>query len=163
MRKSDWILSFVFVVALGVIGCEKQESAPSTPATPATPSTPAAPAPSAAADSAPAAVPAAPTTPDATPAAAAAAANESATAATQAVAGNAAVGAAETQKLIDQAMAYIKDNKLDLAEKAVTQLEGMKASLSPEMAKQVDNARSLLDTAKKAGAVKLPALPGASQ
>jgi hypothetical protein len=71
--------------------------------------------------------------------------------------------AADAQKLIDQAMAYIKENKLDLADKAVTQLEGMKASLSPALQKQVDNARSLLDTAKKAGAVKLPAVPGASQ
>jgi hypothetical protein len=71
--------------------------------------------------------------------------------------------AGEAQKLIDQATTYIKENKLDLAEKAVTQLEGMKASLSPALQKQVDNARGLLDTAKKAGAVKLPAIPGASQ
>jgi hypothetical protein len=99
--------------------------------------------------------------PDHTPATAAV--GQATAAATQSVAGDAALASTEAQKLLDQAMAYIKENKLDLAEKAVSQLEGMKASLSPEMAKQVDNARSLLDTAKKAGAVKLPALPGASQ
>ena len=45
MRNNSWIFSFVVIVAMGVIGCEKESTTPVTPApsTPATPSTPAAP------------------------------------------------------------------------------------------------------------------------
>ena len=149
MSRYGWILSFVFVVATVMIGCEKQDSAtPTTPASPAAPPTPP-PTPSAADTPAPAIPPV--TAPDATPA----------TAAVGAAATQAAVSTAEAQKMLDQALTYIKENKLELAEKTLTQLEGMKASLPEAMQPRIAEARKLLDGAKAAGGVSLPALPGA--
>lgn len=65
---------------------------------------------------------------------------------------------AEATKLIDQATTYIKENKWDLAESTVKQLEGMKASLPADYQGQVDNVRKMLDTAKAAAGsgIKLP-------
>ena len=66
---------------------------------------------------------------------------------------------AQAQKLFDQATQYVKENKLDLAEKAVAQLEGMKASLPAEWQPRVEQVRSMLNSAKKTGNL-LPGGPG---
>ena len=71
-----------------------------------------------------------------------------------------AAASSQAQTLIDQAMTYIKENKLDLAEQTVTKLEGMKSSLSPTLQSAVDKARQALDAAK-ASAAKAPAVPAA--
>jgi hypothetical protein len=149
MRNSGWILSFVLVVALAVIGCERQETAPATPAVPdaTAPAAPDATMPDAT-------IPPAPTTPTHTPDQAPA---------TQPAADAANNANAQAEKLLEQAMTYIKENKLDLADKTLTQVEGMKASLSPALQTRVTEARKLLDTAKAGGGVKLPSLPGAAQ
>lgn len=55
---------------------------------------------------------------------------------------------AESQTLVDQAMGYIKDNKLDLAEKTLAKLDAMKASLPASIQSQIANAQKALDTAK---------------
>jgi hypothetical protein len=62
----------------------------------------------------------------------------------------------EAQKLLDQAQAYIKENKWDLADTTIKKLEEMKASLPAEWAAKIDQARSALNTAKNAAA----AIPG---
>lgn len=56
---------------------------------------------------------------------------------------------AEAQKLLDQTTEYIKNNKLDLADKSVSQLEQMKPQLPTEYGPKIDNARQMLDMAKK--------------
>ena len=63
---------------------------------------------------------------------------------------------AQAQKLIDEVTQNIKDNKLDAADKALTQLETLKPKMTPEWQARVDQARSALDTAKKAANLKLP-------
>jgi len=138
------------VVAMLMVGCEKSESTPATPAAPAKPAAPATPATPA--------VPATPATPSAAapvipPAPDAAAAVAPATQA-------ASAADAEAQKLLDQAIQYVKDNKLDLADSTLTKLEGMKSSLSPTLQKGVDNARSMLTAAKAGGGIKIPSLGG---
>lgn len=158
------LMSSAVILSAVVIGCEKSETTPAVPATPAKPATPPMPATPQADSSATPAAPAAPAAP-ATPAvpaipAPADVAAAAAPAATQAAAGATSAVEAEAQKLLDQATAYIKENKLDLADKTLTQLEGMKAQLSPTLAKGVDNARSLLNTAKAGGGLKLPSLGG---
>lgn len=52
----------------------------------------------------------------------------------------------QARTLLDQAIQYIKENRLDLADKAITQLEGM--DLPASMADQVASARSMLDAKK---------------
>ena len=52
------------------------------------------------------------------------------------------------------------DHKWELADKAVTELEGMKAKLPAEYAAKIDQLKSGLATAK-AAADKMPALPKA--
>jgi hypothetical protein len=90
---------------------------------------------------------------DAGTAAGNAAGNASAAATTAPAAASDATDAktAEAQKLLDQALQYIKDNKLDLADKALTQLDGMKASLPASFAPKIDDAKKLLATAKASG------------
>lgn len=152
-----WICSMI-VGGLLVVGCEKTETAPA-PA-------PAAPSADAAKDSMKDAAK------DATAAAkdAGAAAKDTATAAKDSAAQAAsattapavpppAEGAApsagdktaEAQKLLDQAMSYIKDNKLELADKSLTQLEGMKASLPAGWGDKIDAARKAFTAAKASG------------
>jgi len=139
----SWISAMV-LGGLLIIGCEKSEkpttpaspAAPATPATPAMPATPATPSADASKD---AAAGAAATTAPAVPPPAAAAAVDAKT--------------AEAQKLLDQATEYIKENKLDLADKTLTQLEGMKASLPPEWASKIDTARKSLTAAKASGLI----------
>jgi hypothetical protein len=74
------------------------------------------------------------------------------------------MAAAKTQAdaLIAQATDYIKNNKLDLADQAVTKLQDMKGSLPTEYGPKIDELKAALDAAKAAGG-KLPAgmkLPG---
>src|SRR5690349_9839228 len=113
MRKS-WLIMSIVMGAL-MVGCEKESTKSSAPAVPAPPAAPRAPT-AAASGAAPAApqssLPAIPNSAAVAPAT------------TQA----ADTANAEAQKLVDQAVAYIKENKLDLADKALTQVEGMKAS-----------------------------------
>ncbi len=49
---------------------------------------------------------------------------------------------------LDEAMAYIKDNKLDAADKVIAALEKQKASLTPAIQTRIDQARKALDAAK---------------
>jgi len=56
------------------------------------------------------------------------------------------------QKLLEQAIAYINENKLDLADKTLTQLEGM--GLPDSFASQIADARKLLDAKKSADSVQ---------
>jgi hypothetical protein len=134
-----WISAMV-LGGLLVIGCEKSEkpttaASPAAPAMPATPATPSADA----SKDATAVTGGAATTAPAVPPPAAAAAVDAKT--------------AEAQKLLDQATEYIKENKLDLADKTLTQLEGMKASLPPEWASKIDTARKSLTAAKASGLI----------
>lgn len=62
----------------------------------------------------------------------------------------AATVTAEAQKLLDQATAYVKENKLDSAEPIIKKLEEMKAQLPAEWAAKIAQARTAFDTAKKA-------------
>jgi hypothetical protein len=140
MRKT-WLIAPIVVGGLLIVGCEKSETKSAAPAAPAVPATP-----QSAAPATPAA-PAIPPPPD----------TAKMMAATTQAAGTAS---AEAQKLLDQAVQYIKDNKLDLADKTLTQVEGMKSSLSPAMQKQVDSARSMLNAAKAGGGIKIPPLGG---
>lgn len=78
---------------------------------------------------------------------------------------NSAVSAdtSEAQKLLDQAMQYIKDNKLDDANNVLTKLEALKPKLPAEWASKIDSARSAYNTAKS-GSDKLKSLvPGGAQ
>ena len=160
---------FASAIALGVlaIGCEKEESSKtSTPSAPAAPSTP-----SASATTAPsAAAPAIPSMNDMKSAASsatqqagaavstAAPSDVPAASATTAPAAGAAAADSQAQKLIDQAMQYVKDNKYDLADKALTQADGMKSSLSPTLQSALEKAHSAVNAAKAAGGtgIKLP-------
>jgi hypothetical protein len=71
---------------------------------------------------------------------------------------------AEASKLIDQATQYIKDNKYDLAEQALSQAEKMQ-SLSPENQQRIQQARQMLTAARKvapgAAPAAAPATPAA--
>ena len=49
----------------------------------------------------------------------------------------------KAQQLIDQAMQYINDGRLDLAEGAITQLESMEDSLPDSIMGQIENLKSL--------------------
>lgn len=69
---------------------------------------------------------------------------------------------AEAQKYLDQATEYVKEKKFDLADEAVKKLEALKAKLPAEWAAKIDQARSMLDTAKKAVEsmpANMPAMP----
>jgi hypothetical protein len=70
---------------------------------------------------------------------------------------DAAAKAAEGQ--IQQVMDYIKANKLDLAEQALTKLEASKTSLPAAVQEKLPTARQALNSAK-AAAGKLQNLPG---
>ena len=56
---------------------------------------------------------------------------------------------AKAQQLLDQTTQYVKENKLDLAEKSLTQLEQIKPQLPQTFHPKIDQARSMFDTAKK--------------
>jgi hypothetical protein len=68
------------------------------------------------------------------------------------------MSATEAQAKLDQVMQYVKDNKLDLADTTLKQLENNKASLPVSVADKLPNARQMINTAKAGGAagIKLP-------
>jgi hypothetical protein len=137
--RTKQVTSAVVVIAAGLLlGCEKSETKPTT-------STPAATAPSAAA--------AADTVKDSAAAAsdtAAAKGNEAAAKADEA-AGDAQTKATE---LLTQVTTYVKDNKMDLAEKALAQLDKLKPSLPEAFQGKIDSAHKMFDAAKQGQALK---------
>ena len=88
--------------------------------------------------------PAAPVAPTATPAAPAAPATPDAKSVSAAV-------TAQADKLISDTSEYIKDNKMDLADKGIKQLEEMKPNLPPEYSPRIDQLRKTFDAAKASG------------
>jgi hypothetical protein len=64
---------------------------------------------------------------------------------------DAAAGDAQAQatELLTQVSTYVKENKMDLAEKALAQLDKLKPNLPAEYASKIDSARTMFDTAKK--------------
>ena len=56
--------------------------------------------------------------------------------------------AQDAQKILDQTVQYIKDNKLDLADKFLAALEQMKSQLPSAYGSKIDAARKMFDTAK---------------
>ena len=148
MRPS--LIATLLVSGLILVGCEKSDSTSSTPAQPA---------PSGAERTASDRTAGAMDSAQKEVAGATDAAKQQAAGAVEGAkaAGDQATSAiqGEGQKLLDQAMQYIKENKLDLAEKALAQLDGMKAQLPAEWAPRIEQARTALNTAK--GASKLPA------
>jgi hypothetical protein len=60
--------------------------------------------------------------------------------------------AALASSLLTQMTEYIRDNKFDLAEKALAQLDGMKDSLPASIQQQIEAARSALAAKKTAAA-----------
>ncbi len=133
-RSSFGVIS---VIALSMLaGCGKEETAPKGPA-PA-----AAPAPNAAGDA---------------QAQGKALANDAAaqgqaavnTAVTQGQAAANDLTTLATQKL-DEAVTYIKQNKVDVADKIGSELEGRKASLPAAIQQRLADVRKMVDTAKAA-------------
>ena len=92
--------------------------------------------------------PTTPTTATAAPAAA--------SAATKAAADMTAAVKDQAEKLLTDAANYIKENKLDLADKAVTQLEQMKPQLPAEYGPRIDDLRKAVNALKTTGGIKLP-------
>jgi hypothetical protein len=146
-------------IGLAITGCEKSDTAQPSGGTAATPSA----SPSSATPSQTAATSATPATPaDATAAAQAAAKTETPTTAPSGAAASAEVTQAQT--LLDQTVTYIKENKMDLAEKSLTQLESLKPKLPVEYQSKVDSARKAFNAAKTGQGLKLDSvLPGAAK
>lgn len=67
-----------------------------------------------------------------------------------------AAGNAQSQatELITQVTNYVKDNKMDLAEKALAQLDKLKPSLPEAFQGKIDAAHKMFDTAKQGSALK---------
>ncbi|HVT79897.1 MAG TPA: hypothetical protein VHM90_04515 [Phycisphaerae bacterium] len=57
---------------------------------------------------------------------------------------------AQADKLLADLAQYIKDNKWDLADKSVAELDGMKAKLPAEYGPRIDQLKQTLATAKSA-------------
>ena len=77
------------------------------------------------------------------------------------------MAAAQTQadQLMTQAYQYVKDNKLDLADQAVTKLQDMKPNLPTEYGPKIDQLKAALDAAKASGGklpggIKMPGVRG---
>lgn len=62
--------------------------------------------------------------------------------------------------MIEEAMNYIKENKLDLAEKTLEQLDKIKGSLPEAIQTQIASAHQALDLAKASDSVSGMKLPG---
>jgi len=71
----------------------------------------------------------------------------------------ATVTVADAQKLLDQATQYIKDNKLELADKAIKQLEDAKPKLPAEYGPKIDHLRTAFNAATASGALGTPKAP----
>ncbi len=155
----------VLAIGLAIVGCERSDDTTptggGTAATPAAPSTPATPTETAATPATPS-TPATPAAP-ADPAAAQTAAKTDAPTTAPAAAGTAtAAEVTQAQTLIDQTLQYVKENKMDLAEKSLTQLEGLKPKLPVEYHSKIDTARKAFNAAKTGQGLKLDSLvPGA--
>jgi len=133
----------LILATLLAFGCDSGDN--TTPATPPTPTTPT-PTPTATADGATAPSAAAPS---------AAAGSSGSAAPTTAP----ALTATEAQTKLDQVTQYVKENKLELAETTLKQLEDNKASLPVTVADKLPEARKMLTAAKAGGAAGLT-LPG---
>jgi len=134
----DLKFASALVVAALMIGCNKDQATPATPPAPSSPSSPAKP-------GAEMTTPA-PVAPGATNAPAAAANDASAAAVTKA------------NELLAQGMTYVKEHKLELAEKSLNQLDSMKAQLPAEWPPKIDQLRSAIQAAKL-GSGSVPGLP----
>ncbi len=64
----------------------------------------------------------------------------------------------QAEKLLADATTYVKENKVDLADKAIKQLEDMKSQLPAEYGPKIDQLRKSLDAIKASGGVKIPGL-----
>jgi len=69
----------------------------------------------------------------------------------------------EAKKMLDQAMTYLRENKYDLAEKSLNQVEANKAMLPKAIQDQLGTVRSALATAKARGDLKLPGFGAGSK
>jgi hypothetical protein len=144
-----------------VVGCERDDTtttgtgagASGTTATPAASEMPAV---GETPSAAPTTMPAPGGAPDTT-ALTAAAQTAGQTAATQPAAAAGAVQQ-QAQTLIDQTVTYIKENKMDLAEKSLTQLEQLKPKLPAEWHPRVDSVRKAFNAAKTGQGLKLDGL-----
>ena len=163
LKRIAMSAALAMAVAVVVVGCERDDTtttgtgagASGTTATPAASEMPAVgETPSAAPTTMPA--PGGATLPDTT-ALTAAAQTAGQTAATQPAAAAGAVQQ-QAQTLIDQTVTYIKENKMDLAEKSLTQLEQLKPKLPAEWHPRVDSVRKAFNAAKTGQGLKLDGL-----
>jgi hypothetical protein len=60
---------------------------------------------------------------------------------------------AKATSLLEQLTQYIQDNKVDLADKTLSQLDGMKDSLPASLQEKIESARTALNAKKTAGQV----------
>ena len=60
--------------------------------------------------------------------------------------------------LLEAVTKHINENKLDLAEKALAELDKMRADLPESLHKKIDAAHAALDAAKAAGGIEMPKL-----
>ena len=163
--------SLALAISCTIMGCDDKQAAtpappaapaPVTPAAPATPAMPAAPATPTPAP-APTMTTPAPDKPQ-TPPAVTTDLPKAAQDMTDTAKATAAAATADTQKQaqsqLDQVVTYIKDNKLDLAEKALSAVEAKKSSLPADWQTKVDSIRKMLDTAKATNStgIKIPGL-----
>src|SRR5687768_520207 len=63
---------------------------------------------------------------------------------------------AKANELLQQGLSYVNENKLDLAEKALAQLEGMRSQLPAEWGPRIEQLRTAINTAKVGS--KLPGM-----
>ena len=70
----------------------------------------------------------------------------------------------QAQTLLDQTVTYVKENKMELAEKSLTQLESLKPKLPAEWHPRIDQARKAFAAAKTGQGLKLDGLlPGSAK
>src|SRR5687768_14107536 len=114
-----------------LVGCDSQDETKPVVPPPSTPTTP-------------------PVTPPPTPTAATPTADtvNTATASATAAAGDTS---AQAQAKLNEVLQYVKENKVDLADKALKELEGMKASLPAAMQTQLPALRTQVDAMKAGG------------
>ena len=178
MMKSSMLIGALLAVGLAMAGCEKSETttpassgggASGTAATPAASPSAAAPSTPTPAENASASTPAPAATPESATAAAQSAAQSAQTAAGTAAPTTAPSAAAtpevqQAQTLLNQTVQYIKENKMDLAEKGLTQLEALKPKLPVEYQTKIDSARKAFNAAKTGQGLKLDSvLPGSGK
>lgn len=157
MGYQQWLLAAVLGAAI-LPGCQKEEATPEAPKPAAAQSTQVEVKKAPAADAAKTATDAAN---NATKGASTAVeeAKKSAVAATDDAA-NSLTAAAE--KKLSEVGDYIKNNKLDLADKTLKEVEANEASLPESIKEQIPTIRKTLDAAKAANnsGVKMPDMPG---